>query len=284
MLELIKNLASAEYLASRLGQVCDSVARKKNGNIIGHIKGTSDKAPLMLATHTDLPHFLCMSVDGEKVSLQYVGNFKGDKWENCNVVSECGAKGVISEEDDKITATVDVTSDKVSVGDVFFVDSSPITEYDSILLHGISTLAPVASLLLTAEKIWSIRPARDVYFAFTAEGQYGYKLYADDARKCDAAEVICIGAVDEEVSETVAVRLCDRSFSSDKALSDTLVSCGAAPMALRESRCAASTVQLWGIPSAQLDLPVKDIGTIKESLKEPSIHELVRILADFCNK
>lgn len=284
MLETIRNISDPECLTARLSNVCDSVSLEKNGNIIAFIKGTSHQAPLMIATHTDLPHFLSMSTEDEKVFLQYVGNFKGDKWENCCIVSEKGIKATISQDEEKLYAIIDGENGEASPGDIFYELSSPEYTDGNITTYGISSAAPAAALLLTAEKVSAHRPLRDVYFAFTAEGRYGYKLYSSAVRKCGAAEVVCIGAVNATASENVAVRLCDRSFSSDKTLSDKLVSCGAAPMVLREGRCAASAVQLWGIPSAQLDIPVKDVGTSTESANEINIRTAADILAKFCSK
>lgn len=284
MLETIRNIADPEYLMSRLSHVCDSVSIEKNGNIIAYIKGTSHQAPLMIATHTDLPHFLCMGTEDEKVFLQYVGNFKGDKWENCCIVSEKGIQATISQDEEKLFAIIDGENGEVSPGDIFYVLTSPEYTDGNIATYGISSTAPAAALLLTAEKVSVHRPLRDVYFAFTAEGQYGYKLYSSAAKKCGATEAVCIGCIDEKESEKVTVRLCDRSFSSDKKLSDKLISVGAESIAIREGRCASGTVQLWGIPTAELDLPVSHLGKLTENVKESDICSIADILTKFFNK
>lgn len=283
MTEILEKLTSAEYLISRLEAVCDSVKREKNGNIVGLIKGVASH-PLILEAHRDLPHFVCTAVEEEKVFLAHVGNFKGDKWENCCVVSEKGVKATIGEDEEKLYAVIDGDNGEVSSGDVFYVLSSPEYTDGNIATYGISSTAPAAALLLAAEKVSAHHPLRDVYFAFTAEGQYSYRLYADAAKKCAAEEAVCVGCIDAKESEMTAVRLCDRSFSSDKALSDKLIAMGVKPIAIREGRCAAGTVQLWGIPTAELDLPVKDIGSLNESVKEADICTMADILADFCDK
>ncbi|MBR5447213.1 MAG: hypothetical protein IKV40_02185 [Clostridia bacterium] len=279
MIETIKNLTSPEYLVSRLEKCCDSVTREKNGNVIGYVRGTDSTSPLMIATHYDLPHFICTGVENEKVSLVYVGNFKPESTKDLNIISENGACAVIDESEDKFTATVGQGTESINIGDRFYVKDFPSPD-----TFGISALAPDLSLLLTVEKLSASRPCRDVYFAFTAEGQYGFKLYSAAAKKCRATEALCVGVIDAEASPGVSVRLCDRSFSSDKALSDRLISCGGAPVSIREGKCAASTVQLWGIPSAQLDLPVHDLGKLTESVKEDVISMTSDILAVFCNK
>lgn len=283
MTETIKNITSAEYLLSRLIKACDSVKHEKNGNIIGFVKGKCGNTPIMLATHYDLPHFLCTGVEGEKVFLVHVGNCKGDKWESCTVVSEKGVKAVISDVEDKLSASVDGEAVGVTAGDVFYVDSSVTYTDGNITSYGISSAAPAAALLLAAEKVSKSRPPRDVYFAFTTEGQYSYKLYANAAKKCGSAEAVCVGAVDVKESDKTAVRLCDRSFSSDKHLSNRLISVGAVPVAIREGKCAAGTVQVWGIPTAELDLPVSEAGGLNESVKEEDIRNAADILARFCN-
>lgn len=278
MLETIKNLTSTEYIISRLTKVCDSVDFEKNGTVIAYIRSSDHTSPLMLATHIDLPHFICMGKDNDRFSLHYVGNIGKCELDECPAVSESGVKCTVSTDDSKVAATSD---EPLAIGELVYVDT-PVAEEDGrICRHGISALAPAAALLLTAEKLSASRPTRDVYFAFTAEGQHSYKLYADAARRCGAAEAVCIGAIDESSSENVSVRICDRSFSSDKRLSDKLVASGATPVLLREGRCAASTVQLHGIPTCELDIPVKDAGAAKESVKECHINALAEILTDF---
>ena len=282
MNETIENVSSVGYLTSRLEDLCDSVKLEKNGNIIGLVKGERGSSPLLVATHRDLPHFICTAVEDEKVFLVHVGNFKCDKWENCDIVSENGVKAAIGDCEDKLYATLKDKEAKVTAGELFFPDARLAFENGIFTVYGISAYAPAAALLLAAQKVSDHRPTRDVYFAFTAEGQYSYKLYADAAKKCGAAEAVCIGAIDSSESEAVAVRLCDRSFSSDKALSDRLISHGAAPVAIREGRCAAGTVQTWGVPTAELDVPVKDIGALNESVKENDIRAMADILVRLC--
>ncbi|MBQ6788944.1 MAG: hypothetical protein IJO81_02015 [Clostridia bacterium] len=283
MNETIENVSSVGYLTSRLEDVCDSVKLEKNGNIIGLVKGERDSSPLLIATHRDVPHFICTAVEGEKVFLVHVGNFKCDKWENCDIVSENGVKATIGDSEDKLYGTLKDNEAKVSVGELFFPDARLAYENGIFTVYGISAYAPAAALLLAAQKMSAHRPTRDVYFAFTAEGQYSYKLYADAAKKCGVSEAVCIGSVDSKESETVAVRLCDRSFSSDKVLSDMLISHGATPIAIREGRCAAGTVQVWGIPTAELDVPVREAGSLNESVKECDICAMADIIANFCN-
>ena len=104
MIETIKNLTSPEYLVSRLEKCCDSVTCEKNGNVIGYLRGTDSTSPLMIATHYDLPHFICTGVENEKVSLVYVGNFKPTTFKDMKLVSENGIAATIDGSDDMIEA------------------------------------------------------------------------------------------------------------------------------------------------------------------------------------
>ncbi len=284
MIDIIKNITSSRFIISKLEKTCDSVTVEKNGTIVGYVKGSTDEAPIMLATHTELPHFVCINADEGEITLHYAGPTGDNKWVNCPIISRFGVRGIITTCDEKITALVDTKERKVQIGDIFYTDVDLLEVDDNVLLHGISTLGPAASLLRCTEGFTVSRPKRDLYFVFTADGQYGYGQYATAAKFNGASEVVCFGAVSNDDAQEVCVRLCDRSFSSDKKTSEKLISCGAIPLVLREGKCASSAIQLAGIPVSQVDIPVKNIGTLRESAENGHLLFLSFLIFEFCKK
>lgn len=290
MLDKIKLFLDTSDISARLTELCDDVKNIGIGSLVGIIQGTApDKTPIMLAVHKDLPHFICSAVNGNgTVSLSPIGIPKADQFANMTIVSQEGHCGFILTEDKGASAFVGDNTEVFRMGERFNIKSKLITfSGNTVSSFGLSSAIPAAVLLTAAETLSKSRPKRDVYLAFTDEGQYDYKQYFPVAMEMNAHEVICIGSVDSNAvdgEDKAFVRLWDRSFAADKRLSDELIACGAAPAVLTEGSCAALRIQVNGIPCAQLDIPVRYINSAHECVKLSGAQKLAEVICTFCRK
>ena len=249
----------------------------------------STDAPVLLAVHKDMPHFICSAVNGDgTVSLSSIGIPSPVSYANVSVISENGHTGFIISEKDKADAFVGKGSDDIHIGDTFRIKNDLlILSEDLISASGLSVAVPTASLLACAEALAQNRPSRNVYLAFTEEGQYDHKQYYPVAAELDVPEAVCVGSVERDALTDecgVIARLWDKSFAADKPLSDKLIACGASPAVLTEGGCAALRVQVNGIPCAQLDIPVRYMGGARECVSLSDAALLTDVILKFCCK
>ena len=81
-----------------------------------------------------------------------------------------------------------------------------------------------------------------------------------------------------------AVRLSDKSYGSDKHMSDALIDAGGVPAVLTKGSCAASKIQAAGVPASELDIPAKHLETNTEIINLDDIYRCAEILRGICRK
>lgn len=288
MLEILSGLDMQSVAGRWLSDVCSEVRSFPDGTVAGVIRGGSSEMPLAVVSHYDRPRFRIASApDGGWVKLAPVGEVKAETYMNCTVVSASGVKGFIGRCGDGVAAYVgDLEEGALGIGDTLYVYVDPTVLADGTVCSPFCSCAvPAYALASAARRLAGDAPERDVYFILTAEGQYDFKQYFRAVSECGAAYAVCVGAVDESSAGGGGAwaRLCDRSFSSDGELSALLTAAGAAPLVLSEGSCAASTVQRNGIPAAQLDVPVRLLGTARECVKLSDVGDVTEVLVKLCS-
>ena len=147
---------------------------------------------------------------------------------------------------------------------------------------------PILTLTALCEALSKDAPRCTVYAAFLNEGQFAFGQYSAAALKISPSLAVCVGAISASPATKLTigcgsiVRLADKSFGSDKPLSDSLINAGAVPVVLTEGSCAAAKVQGVGVPSSQLDIPVKHLSTHTEMIDLADIAAASDILKKFC--
>jgi len=298
MLNLITDINS-NFDISAVSSLADEILCFPFGSVaVFNGSGESDRS-LLIATHTDKPHLVCTSVNGNgtaKASL--IGEMDSRSCANTLVYSDTGVSAVLSVTGDDENASYELdlgAKDKeeaeklVKTGDVFRLGTAVNRLCgDKITAPHLSVSAPVTVLVKLCELLHEAPPSCKVYVSFITEGQHALSGYAPAANALDASQAICVGAVDVtsapdvKLSSGAVVRLSDRRFGSDKPTSDSLVDAGAVPAVLTKGTCAAANTQSVGVPSAQLDVPVKNIHTHTEIIDLNDICKAVDILHSLC--
>lgn len=282
-----------------ISDLADEMLKFPFGNVaVFNGRGECDKT-LLIATHTDKPYLVCTSINGNgtaKASL--IGETSAKSSAFSYAVSDKGVSAAVtaSGSDDEPCFELDFgAGDKeeaegiVSVGDVFRAEGS-VKRFAGCTVSApyLSVSAPTASLMRLCELLRENPPSCKVYVAFIKEGQFALGGYAPAASTLNVTHAVCVGAVDSSSATGVklgcgaSVRLSDRSFGSDKPLSDSLIKEGAVPAVLTKGACAAAKTQGIGVPSAQLDIPVKYINTHTEIVDVNDVSGAADILLSIC--
>lgn len=286
MLEMIKMLSGSFDYAAEITKYCDEVRVTPTGCVIGVVYGKRRGGGTAVMTHVDKPCFVSSGIghDG-MIDTFAVGDIKAESVNFAEAVSEKGVKGIFTCEKSsvKVDTFYGVTDAKkrVDVGDRFY-PIRPVKRFrgNKASGFGLSVALPCAALLLAAKRLKDDQPAEDVYFCFVSEGQYDFSQYRSAAKQTAAERAVCIGALDKSLcgEDKAYVRTCDRRFSPDSELTRAITDHGATPIALADGTCAASAVQLDGIPSAQLDIAVKYKGTLSETADVTSANAVSDVL------
>lgn len=287
MLEILSGLDMQSVAYGWIADACDDVKSFPDGTVRGVIRGGSSEMPLAVVSHYDRPRFrLASDFEGGWVKLAPVGEVRAQTYMNCAVVSASGVKGFIGKHGDDAAAYVgDVEEGRLRIGETLYVYVEPAVLADGTVCSPFcSCAAPAYALASAARRLAEDAPERDVYFILTAEGQYDFKQYFSAVSECGAAYAVCVGSVDEKETGGggAFARLCDRSFSSDGELSALLTAAGATPLVLSEGSCAASGVQRNGIPAAQLDVPVRLLGTARECVRTEDVGAVADVIVKLC--
>ena len=290
---------NTELDLARIASLADEMHSYSFGEVAVFYGKSQTEKSLLIATHTDKSAFVCTEICGDgtaKASL--LGNFTPKSAAFSYAVSAKGtvAAVTVTGSDDSPAYILDFgsgnkseTEKLVSVGEFFYAENTVRRLSESIVSSaGLSVTAPTIVLAKLCEILADNKPDLTVYVAFIKEGNLFYNGYGPCALELNPTNAVCVGAMDITSAPNLKlgiggiVRLSDKSYGSDKPMSDSLINAGGVPAVLTKGICAASKTQAVGVPSSELDIPLKNFGTHTELIDLGDVCRCSEILAQIC--
>ncbi len=290
---------NAWFDLAHIASLADEMHSYSFGDVAVFYGKTHTEKSLLIVTHTDKSTFVCTEICGDgtaKASL--LGNFDPKSAAFSYAVSANGtlAAVTVTGNDDSPEFILDFgignkaeTEKHVSVGEVFHAENTVRRFSENVASGaGLSVTAPTLVLANLCEILADNKPDFKVYVAFLKEGSLYFGGYNPVALALKPTNAVCVGAMDITSAPNLklgiggVVRMSDKSYGSDKPMSDSLISAGGVPAVLTKGACAASKVQAVGVPSSELDIPVKNLGTHTELIDLGDVCRCSEILAQIC--
>lgn len=292
---------------TRLASTCDEIYRDRAGNIIGLVRGTKPKKKIMLQTHADSAGFMITEAE-ENGLIRFckIGDVSLQSMLQTEAVTENDTHGIIVTTNSGAEKISEDCSDfaldigennreaalkRVRSGEFFIPAPHMIIlgeKEHKFCGYPMDGRAGASVLLKCAERLAARRPENDINIVLTTGGA---RLAGTAAANIKPDEALLIGSDgDSKIGGGAVIIFRKGRFAADEMLTWRLkeaaerlgssISTGVSG----DGDSAGMRIQSEGAgtPTAEIDIPVRDIHTAGETVTEKDMEEALKLAEAFC--